>query len=170
MKNLIANSIAEQLHRLATDTGNPITSAIGMRVARIMLEEKHSRIEWDESPWDVSSRAVRTANPFDLAQYETVEQFLEAEATGNTVATYCPGHGFAAETYSAEFVQHAGDLLYRYIVDNFPDARDQDEQDRMDDEIYEFLADELLEYEFMQPVQNMPIQACLEKYSAAAKA
>ena len=84
--------------------------------------------------------------------------------------TYCSGHGFAAEMYPAEFGQQARDLLYKYIVDNFPEARDQDDSQRVDDEVSELVADELIDYEFMQNVQNMPIQACIDKYSAAAKA
>lgn len=169
MKKLVAEKMAEKFRRLASDTNNPISHAPGMWVVSVMQEKTHARVEWDETPWDVSSRAVRTDEPFELAKYETVEQFLEGEATGNTVATYCSGHGFAAETYSEEFRSQASDILYKYIVDNFPEARDQDDPERVDDEVSEFLADELLDYEFMQPVQNMSIQACIEKYSDAAK-
>ena len=48
MKQSIANGVAEKLHRLATDADNPITRALGGCVARVMLEETHARVEWDD--------------------------------------------------------------------------------------------------------------------------
>ena len=111
-----------------------------------------ARIQREESPWDVSSRAVQTREPFDLAQYQTVEPFLENETIGNSVATYCSGHGFAAGMDSSQFHHQASDLLYRYVVDKCPEARDLDEPGRVDEDVSELLADELLECEFMQHI------------------
>lgn len=168
MKTLISTNVAEKLHRLASNASNPITQSLGVWVARVLLEEKYARVELDETPWDVSSRAVRTNEPFDLAKYETVEQFLEGEATGNTCATYMSGMGFTAEMYSTRFSEEASDLIHAYLVANFPEILDAEDATRIDDDIYEELADELLDIEFMQAVLDMTVPACLEKYSALA--
>ncbi|ADG07561.1 hypothetical protein [Kyrpidia tusciae] len=86
----------------------------------VVVDEGRFRVVVDETPWDVSTGAKYTGEPYDLSAYETVADFLK-EPTGNTVATYISGHGLAAETYGDHVMwvvgQVAWDVLYETLED-----------------------------------------------------
>ena len=74
------------------------------------------RVVVDKTPWDLSTRAVSTEQQYDLSAYDMIGDFLE-EPTGNTVATYVSGSGFAAESWEEQVIDMLRETVWDAIND-----------------------------------------------------
>lgn len=161
-------TVIQRLRTAIQDPDNEITRALGIWVTRVILENTRTGVIREETPWDCSTFAVRTADPFDLSEYKTIEDFLENEATGNTVATYCSGMGMLAEMYSTQFNEVALDLHTR-MLRAMPEALDPMWPAGIDDAIYDQVCvSNLGEHDFSRPIRAMAIEDCCEKYLSLA--
>ncbi len=161
-------TVIQRLQAAIQDPDNEITQALGIWVTRVILENTRADVIREETPWDCSTFATRTADPFDLSEYKTIDDFLKNEATGNTVATYCSGMGMLAEMYLTQFNEVALDLHTR-MLKAMPEALDPEWLEGIDDAIYDQLCiSNLGEHDFSQPIRAMAIEDCCEKYLSLA--
>lgn len=163
------DSIATRLVDLAEDPDNAIYRAAGTWLATCLLSNQRAEILVERTPWDISSYGQPTSEGFDLSQYESVGDFLDNESTGNTVATYLSGSGFAAELY-AELLSDEVVSAYRdYLWNTYPELRDVEWEGALLDSAIDELEDRgvggLL---FEERFREMPLLECLTKHLSAA--
>lgn len=147
---------------------NPAFKELGVWLADVILNNQRGVVVEDISDWDKSTRGQLSNESFDLSLYETVGEFLDEEFTGNTVATFDSGSGFAAETYSTLFTQdswQAFNLLVRYVNPSLCDPSDGG----IHDEVLDALSTEgAADYEVEERFRSLPIRETFFRYMGAA--
>ncbi len=73
-----------------------IIENLAASVIREAVEGTRATVERESTPWDSSTRGCKTNLPHDLSRWGTLGEFLE-EPSGETVATFSSGSGFAAQ-------------------------------------------------------------------------
>jgi hypothetical protein len=91
-----------------------------------VLEEHHAEEYVIESPGDTSYYASLTNESFCLDRYETVDDFLQAECTGNTIATFNSRQGITTERYIERFQENCIIAFNDTLRENYPDLVDSD--------------------------------------------
>ncbi len=163
------DTIASRLKELAEDEDNVIYQAVGRWLATCLLNDQRAEIVVEHTPWDISSYGQRTSEGFDLSQYETVGDFVDNEATGNTVATHLSGSGFAAELYAERLSDEVVSAYRDYLWKSYPELRDVEWEgallDSANDELEDRGVGGLL---FEERFREMALLECLTKHLSAA--
>lgn len=162
--------VAKYAEHLKADLANPAGPALrymGTWLADVLLDNQHAEVFTQDLGYDFSSYGHRTNKPFDLTQYENVGDFLACEATGNTVATYCSGSGFAAETYDNPAEEHAREAFIALVREKFPELLDPDGwiNDYVLDELY---GAECSELHLMEHFKQINLMECFLSHLSAA--
>jgi hypothetical protein len=89
--------------------------------------------------YDVSTYPRRSSRPIDYSQFDTVQDFFDMY-TGNTIATFCSGSGFAAETFEDIFQEFVRDYIYDWIT-HLPLAEKVFIDGEWDDDFMDYLCD-----------------------------
>lgn len=159
--------VAQAIRTMAADKQGHPFDRMGTWLAHAILENEHCEARVDKTPWDCSSYGHRTGQPIDISQYETVDDFLENEYTGNTTATFCSGSGFAAESYGSAITyvlwESYSELLRKLCPDLIdPDGSVPDEV--LDGLVMEDASDCLLDQAF----REQPLLECFTKHMSTA--
>lgn len=115
--------------------GGELEQACYRWIQRACRENSAAEVEVIDSGYDVSSFGRKTGDAIDTSIFSTIEDFLDYP-TGESVPTFMPGSGMAAETYS--------DLLGEFIRDQIWDWLDRnnfksfvtDDEGMVDDEFF----------------------------------
>jgi hypothetical protein len=151
-------AVAAKLRTMAETGEGPIYQKLGTWLSRVALEERHAEEVVIESPGDTSLYARRTNEPFCLGLYETVQEFLNAECTGNTVATYCSGHGIGAESYMDIFPGKCLSALCGTLREDYPDLVESDGRGISDEILDSLLMEGADEFLFYGPFLERPLR------------
>jgi hypothetical protein len=119
-------AVSAQLRTMAESGEGPIYQNLGIRLTRVVLEVHHAEEVVIKSSWDRSYYAEMTNEPFCLDQYETVEDFLQAERRGNSIATRSFGHGITTEKYMEKFQENWLIAFNDTLREDYPDLVDSD--------------------------------------------
>ena len=143
--------------QLIDPTGQPL-ALMCKWLAGVLTNEDRYTVQWIDSGWDCSARCCATGEPFDLKHYLLVGDFLENEPTGNTVATYCSGHGLGAEYYESRAEEVAREILYALVTTDYPEVLDEDAC--LPDE----LLDHLCEFALIQAFSKLELADCYLRF------
>ena len=123
--------------KMLDEEGYCITSFAIWLINIIIDNNKYIEVIEDYG-YDISTRPKIAEESYNFAQYETIEDFLQNEFTGNTKATYISGHGLAAETLYEESQNQIRDIWFYFINNEFPELELIKNQE-VDDYVYEEL-------------------------------
>ena len=164
--------LAARIRKTSEDPNNPVATAFGVWVTRIILERTKSTIRYEETDWDSSSFGRATNEPFDPATYSSVEQFLEDEPTGNTQATYVSGMGFAADYFRDDAYTVVFSLFSQYLkcdVLGLDIVELDHEREYQIEKLEDWLCGEGVDGELLaKPVLAMDLQECVNKFREQA--
>ena len=162
------DAVADALLGMVKRNDGPVFKAMGVWLAEVILEDERGGAVVERTPWDHSSRGVRSSESFDLSLYETVGEFLDQEHTGQTIATYCSGAGLAAETFGDAFTQNClwpayGDGIRELAADLI------DDDGSVPDEVLDGLVmRDVGDCHFEQAFKELPLLETFTKHLQAA--
>lgn len=120
------SEIAERVRRDCSCLEGPLVRPLCVQIVRILSEETKRAAVVEERPWDTSSYGKLTEERFALDDYATVGEFLDNALTGDTIATYGPGGGFAAETYGERLTSWVPEVFVDFFRTEYPDLVSED--------------------------------------------
>lgn len=159
--------VAEDLKKMIASRSGPVFDALGTWFAKVILDNQRGQCRVERTPWDSSSYGCSSGESFDLSEHETVGEFLDNEYTGSTIATYCSGSGFSAETFG-DSIQYVFRSVYdEMFKSKYPDLFDQDDfiPDEVRDSLERLDAEDCL---FEDTFRKMPLIECFTKYLGQA--
>jgi hypothetical protein len=160
-------AVAAKLCTMAATGEGRIYQNLGIWLTRVVLEERHAEEYVIESPGDTSCYARRTNEHFCLDRYETVEEFLKAECTGNTIATYSSGNGITTETYKEKFDENCLTAFYATVREDYPDLVESD-RTIADEVLDSLLMEGASEQLFCEPFLERPLRDTISAYRQMA--
>lgn len=129
--------------KMLDEEGYCITSFAIWLINIIIDDNKYIEVI-NDCCYDVSTRPEISEESYNLSQYETIEEFLQNEFTGNSTATYISGHGLVAETLYEEAQNQIRDIWFDFINNEFPELELIKNQ-----EVDNYLYDELWKYDLI---------------------
>ena len=95
--------------------GGPLDQWGWAWLADAVAQETRSEVEVIDCEYDVSSYGHKTKDPFRIADFTTVSEFLQ-EPTGQTQATFEFGSGMRAEDYEERLLSDAHEQIRDWVV------------------------------------------------------
>ena len=123
-----ARTIAARWTLIIKDFDHPELRPIGEWIVDNAINGEAWEIIEIDSGYDVSTGAMPTGRHHKIADFDTVEQFLDTP-NGQTVPTFVSGSGLAADTLLTDYESHCADFLAEW-VDSQPEVMDLDEDAR----------------------------------------
>lgn len=96
-KTIVAHLVSLMPQSIA-DARHPVYVALGAWFVDVVQTGKRYYAAVEDCGYDVSTFSRPLDVPFDLSQYQKMDEFLDLEIGPNTRATYTSGAGFLAET------------------------------------------------------------------------
>jgi hypothetical protein len=139
-----------------------IEEHLGVWLADCFLHNHKAVSEVVNSGFDISSYGCTTNEPFDINDYELVQDFLK-EPTGHTLATFESGSGFASQTYQDLFFEEAAAAIADWIHShNIPDTLEDDFWECLDD-------NDLGDYQLWEHFSSLSLSAVVSRYRRQAE-
>lgn len=132
----LLSKIAERIRSDCSRLDGPLVKPLCVRIVRILNERTKGAAIVEETPWDTSAHGALTDERFSLDDYSTVGEFLDNALTGDTIATYTPGSGLAAETYGDLLAEEMFGIFLEFLRTEYPDLISEEgyiEDDVLDD-------------------------------------
>lgn len=175
MTHPLLDTFEKNARALVADANSPIYKELGTWLVTVMLANNRYEAVIDDTGYDVSSRPQRRYESFQLSDYQIVSEVLQNELTGNTVATYCPGAGLAAESLEAAAIELARDWLYSWTRQQFPQLFEGDGESIKtcgftDDEVWELLSEVANEYLVVEVFGRRKLASVFSDYLPSALA
>lgn len=120
------SEIAERVRRDCSCLDGPLVRPLCVQIVRILREKTKGFAIVGETPGGTPSYGKQTAERFAMDDYATVGEFLDNALTGDTVATYGPGGGFAAETYGDRLTSWVPEVFVDFFRTEYPDLVSED--------------------------------------------
>lgn len=159
----IQSLIPQIKSKMLDEEGYCITSFAIWLINIIIDNNKYIEVIEDYG-YDISTRAEISEDSYNLAQYETIEEFLENEFTGNTTATYISGHGLAAEKLYEEAQNQIRDIWFDFINNEFPELeliKNQEVDDSVYDELWKY---DLIDINILEYICKLRLKPLYNKY------
>lgn len=166
IRKLIAEK-REEIREKMFDQKGYCFKELGCWLVDILLDNVHYEKEVQDLGFDISTHPRLTHQGFNLLEYETVEDFLNNELTGNTIATYMSGMGLIAETHYNNGLDYCFNLWSNFINKNFPEfklVRDIDDEDAYDDIFEALCLENCGHYELYHEFGKMLLEDCYNNY------
>ena len=141
-KELIKN-LKETIKKKMLDSEGYCMNNFAIWFINIILDNVKYINEVKDYGYDISIYPKEIEESYDLSEYETIEDFLTKELTGQTIATYISGAGITTETYMEEASRKVSDLWYDFILKEFPEV-ELKKDNWIDDTVYDNLTNENL--------------------------
>jgi hypothetical protein len=140
---------------------NPIFKALGAWLIDILItNDKYDEVI-EDSGYDVSTRSRKSTESFDISEYDTVGDFLNNEVGPRTIATYCSGHGLAAQSRAWEAEELCGEVLRSWIKSSWPQFV---ENGYIDEDLMEELCEQLVDCEFTRKFSEKNLAEMVSAY------
>jgi len=112
---------------------NNLRNIVAIWFARVILERPKYKIDHQgDPPWDCSGQP-RECGCFDVAQYNTLTEFLE-EYTGESYASYISGYGLFHYTYEHDLSDLITEFVYTTLKEEPNTQADREEwSDELDE-------------------------------------
>ena len=163
----VMNEITERVRRDCLSLDGPLVRSLGVRIVRILMENREGAAVVEETPWDTSSYGRQTDEQFDLNDYATVGEFLDNALTGETIATHASGCGFAAETYGGLLGEGMFERFMEFLKTEYP-ALISDEGFIDDDVLDDLSCLGISDYIVIEAVRDLPLKEFYARFLPAA--
>jgi hypothetical protein len=167
-----AESIARELRSELGSPDHAFRTRIETWLAYRVLYSTVAEVYEIDSGYDRSTFGQWTDRSFDIADFESVDDFLE-QPTGDTRATYLSGSGFAAETIRDALFDEIGRALSETISHKLASYGYADDASESREKLWEQIED-LPGNDWLRPdtwieaYATLPLRVIVEKHRAAA--